>query len=184
MNIARLGCMALMLAFASVSLANGTSKDDPKATASAEAGADAAASSDAVLSAEYKERLQAPSISAPPVYASGNCAYGWSVGVAVPGAGASGGKTTPDKDCNRRELVRVVTPLNPWLALKVACEDPLIVDMLLRGLASKEDCKYVAPVTKPNPPQVTIEDVRQEVGKFVSEVNERVDKSFQQAQKK
>jgi len=102
-------------------------------------------SNDISYSSSYTERRQAPSISAPTVYASGSCSYGWSVGLSLPGGGASGGKSTPDKDCNRRELARMVAPLNPWLALKVLCEDPIIVEMRLRNLSSELDCEYVPP---------------------------------------
>jgi hypothetical protein len=138
--------------------------------------------SSAVVSSEFEDRLQAPAVSAPPVYASGPCAYGWSAGLAVPGGGLSGGKSKPDVSCDRRELVRVLTPLNPWLALKVACEDPLIVDMRLRNLASAEDCKYVPPaaakVDKTISPQNNLQIVTKE------EAQSMVDKAFKQSTKK
>lgn len=89
----------------------------------------------------YRDRLQAPSINVPAVYASAVCAYGWSAGLSVPGAGVSGGKSKIDSDCNRREAARVLTPLNPQLALKVMCADPMVAAVVTLG-----DCEYVIPV--------------------------------------
>lgn len=90
----------------------------------------------------YKERLQAPSISAPPVYASGPCSSGKSLGLSIPGGGISGGKTVTDPLCDRREIVRVLTALNPALALRVACADPYVT-----AVATEDDCVYAPPVT-------------------------------------
>lgn len=95
---------------------------------------------DVSVSSSYRDRLQAPSVSAPAVYASAVCAYGWSAGIAVPGAGLSGGKSKIDEDCNRREAARVLTALNPQLALKVMCSDPIV-----KAVADVDagDCEYV-----------------------------------------
>jgi len=89
---------------------------------------------------------QAPSIDAPAVYASHPCTVGWSAGLSVPGAGVSGGKVKADVGCERRELARVLTALNPALALRVLCADPLIKEVAHEG-----DCDYLAPT----PPQPT-----------------------------
>lgn len=115
------------------------------AASSAEATSTNANDSSATLNASYRDRAQAPAVSAPPVYASGPCAYGWSAGVVVPGAGLSAGRAKADPACDRRELARVLTPLNPWLALKVACGDPLVEEMLAEGKLRPEDCVYVPP---------------------------------------
>lgn len=136
---------------APVAIAGAAAGADAAAQASADAAADASSTSGAEannalsLSSTYRERRQAPALATPSIYASGSCGAGWSAGVSVPGAAVSGGKSRPDTSCDRRELVRVVAPLNPFLALKVACEDPLIVDMLLRGLVEREQCEYVPP---------------------------------------
>ena len=89
------------------------------------------------ITSTYKERLQAPNVYAPAVYASGSCAYGWSAGISIPGGGISGGKAKPDPACDRREVARVLTPLNPALALKVLCNDPIVM-----AVANPEDCIY------------------------------------------
>lgn len=112
---------------------------DAKATGG-EGGSASAVGDVTVEGDSYRDRLQAPGVSAPPVYASGSCAYGWSAGVAAPGVGISGGRARPDASCDRRELARVLTPLNPALALRLLCADPL-----LAPIASAEDCTYVAP---------------------------------------
>lgn len=144
--------------------------------------------SSASLTANYKSRLQAPSVSAPPVYASGTCASGWSAGVSVPGAGISGGKSRPDTNCDRRELVRVVTPLNPWLALKVACEDPIILEMRAANRVIDEDCVYVAPPSLTN--TTTVKPSGGETNAPASppvtkqEVAEMVDRAFKQSSQK
>src|SRR5690606_25625248 len=101
-------------------------------------GGDASSSQDVSIS--YRDRLQAPAVMAPAVYASGPCAYGWSVGVSIPGAGVSGGKSKTDAGCDRRELARVLTPLQPALALKLLCADPMLAEVAL-----PEDCVYFAP---------------------------------------
>lgn len=90
------------------------------------------------VSSSYRDRLQAPSVFAPAVYASGPCAYGWSAGLSVPGGGISGGRAKTDPNCDRRELARVLTPLNPELALKVLCADPIVAAVAVPG-----DCEYV-----------------------------------------
>lgn len=138
--------------------------------------------SNASIDVQYKDRLQAPSIGAPPVYASGSCASGWSAGLAVPGGGISGGRAKADASCDRRELIRVLTPLNPWLALKIACEDPLIVEMRLRNLASASDCVYAPPALPPaakipEPPKESVVVTR-------DELRETVDRAFKQTSKK
>lgn len=89
------------------------------------------------MSSHYEEKLQAPNVYAPAVYASGSCATGWSAGVSIPGAGLSGGKSKSDPACDRREVARVLTPLNPQLALKVLCNDPIVM-----AVASSSDCVY------------------------------------------
>jgi hypothetical protein len=91
------------------------------------------------LSIDYRDRLQAPASHAPAVYASGPCAYGWSAAVSVPGGSVGGGKAKPDPSCDRREVARVLTPLNPQLALKVLCADPIVAKVAEEG-----DCVYTA----------------------------------------
>lgn len=72
----------------------------------------------------YRDRLQAPDLYAPPIYPSGPCNSGGSWGFVVPGGGVNAGKAKPDPKCDLREMIRVLTPLNPTLALKLACTDP------------------------------------------------------------
>lgn len=99
----------------------------------------------------YSQRRQAPAISAPPVYASGPCAVGASGGISTPVGGISGGKVVESESCNRRELARVLTPLNPALALKLLCADPL-----LAGIASESECTYAKQPEKPAEPPVVV----------------------------
>ena len=87
-----------------------------------------------------KQKRQAPGAYAPAVYASHSCALGWSIGASAPGAGISGGKAKADPACERRELARVLTSLNPQLALTVLCADPIVAAVAVEG-----DCTYVAP---------------------------------------
>lgn len=162
------------------------SEAEANSDANAESKADAKSDSNASLisNSEYRERLQAPSINAPPVYASGPCSLGWSAGLSVPGGGISGGKAKSDPSCDRRELIRVITPLNPYLALKLACEDPLIVEMRLRNLASVSDCTFVPP-PPPNPPSPPGFDRKPspkvtEIPVTRGEVREMVEKAFKQ----
>lgn len=139
---------------ASPAFATGKPDPDPKSTAAADANASAKSDADAAadsqsaasLSAEYRERRQAPSVSAPAVYASGSCAYGWSAGVAVPGAGVSAGRAKPDPSCDRRELARILIAVKPALALKLLCSDPL-----LEAIVAGDDCVYVPPTTAAPP---------------------------------
>lgn len=88
-----------------------------------------------------EDRLQAPTVFAPAVYASGSCAYGWSAGLSIPGGSVAGGKSKPDPDCNLREMIRILTPLNPELALKLACTDPAVAK-----IAGEEGCVKPQPV--------------------------------------
>ncbi|NJN35838.1 MAG: hypothetical protein HC794_00805 [Nitrospiraceae bacterium] len=127
------------------------------------------------LSTSYEDKRQAPAISAPPVYASGSCSQGWSLGLSIPGGGASGGKSKVDPGCERREAVRVLTPLNPWLALKVMCADPLVA-----AVATAEDCQYVPPA----PPQAEIPVI--DTSEFVTrkELREREDRQMRQRAEK
>lgn len=90
------------------------------------------------MSSSYRERLQAPGVAAPSVFASHSCALGWSLGASGPGAGISGGKAKADPSCERREWARVLFAMNPDLALKVACSDPIVA-----AVARPEDCVYV-----------------------------------------
>lgn len=129
------------------------------------------------VSSRYEEKRQAPGVYAPAIYASGPCAYGWSAGASIPGGGASFGKSKPDANCDRRELARVLTPLNPRLALKVLCTDPLIRDVAAAGMLADDDCVYY------DPPAVVIErkpttegplDPRYATPKYVDDVAERV----------
>jgi len=122
------------------------------ATSSATANTGASASS-SDNSIRYEDRLQAPAVFAPAVYASGPCAYGWSAGASAPGAGLSFGKSKPDAACDRRELARVLTPLNPALALKILCADPIAAEV-----ATPEDCRYAAPTDTSKPTVVILED--------------------------
>ncbi len=93
------------------------------------------------LSVSYRDRLQAPGLGIAPVYASHPCALGWSAGVSIPGGALGGGKARVDAGCERRELARVIAPLNPSLALRVLCADPIVA-----AVARPGDCEYVTPV--------------------------------------
>lgn len=123
------------------------------------------------LSVNNRDRLQAPAISAPAVYASGPCAYGWSAGVAVPGVGVSGGKSKPDTNCDRRELARVMSALNPAAAIKILCTDPLAKEA---GL-TEEDCTYRDPLASLHTAAEPDEDFA---------TREYVDRVFKQSQSK
>jgi hypothetical protein len=90
------------------------------------------------VSSSYRDRLQAPSSHAPAVYASHSCALGWSLGASVPGGSVNGGKAKADPSCERREWARVLYSMNPELALKVACSDPIVAQVAAPG-----DCEHV-----------------------------------------
>jgi len=127
----------------------GTSSASQSQTQSAVSGAEATnAGNSQNLSVEshYREIRQAPASFAPAIYASGPCAYGWSAALSVPGGSVGGGKAKADQNCDRREIVRILTPLNPSLALKVACADPIVA-----SVAAEKDCVYA-------PPEVVIEN--------------------------
>lgn len=126
---------------------------------------------------------QAPAVFAPAVYASGPCAYGWSAGASIPGGGASFGKTKPDTNCDRRELARVLTPLNPYLALKVLCADPLVRELYADSEEALDiECTYHPPVT-PEPVVIEVGDVKATVDPQYA-TREDLDRAFRQAQSK
>lgn len=99
------------------------------------------------VSSSYEEKRQAPPAFAPAIFASGPCAYGWSAGISSPVGGLTGGKSKTDPGCDRREVARVLTPLNPQLALKVLCADPIVAP-----LATEDDCKYMQPAIAASAP--------------------------------
>lgn len=125
------------------------------------------------LSINHKERLQAPSISAPAIYAGGPCESGKSLGLAIPGGGISGGKSTASPNCDRREAARVVAALNPALALLVMCEDPYVKEV---AKERPELCVYQPVVTKRE--QVTTAPADRPV------TQEQLDRAFKQSQSK
>jgi hypothetical protein len=110
------------------------------------------------IESSYRDRLQAPSAFAPAVYASGPCAYGWSAALSVPGGSVGGGRAKADAACDRREVARVLTPLNPQLALKVLCADPIVA-----AVAQGNDCTYVEVVGEKVPPLPPAIDLSQYV---------------------
>lgn len=129
----------------STAAAQARSASSAKATSAANVAVDAKASNEGnTLSVVNEDRLQAPALGLAPVYASGPCNSGWSLGGSVPGYAMGGGKTRPDVNCDRREIVRILTALNPALALKVACADPLVA-----AVAEAGDCVF-----SPAPPEV------------------------------
>lgn len=101
---------------------------------------------------------------------------GWSAGVSIPGAGVSGGRSKSDPACDRREIARVLTPLNPSLALKVLCNDPLVMEV-----ARGSDCVYAkAPDTLGDAYHAPAPQL--ELAKYATK--EELDKAFKQSQKK
>lgn len=153
-----------------------TAEQSQSQTQSAAAEASNAGNSQTLnVSSHYEQKRQAPNVYAPAVYASGPCAYGWSAGASIPGGGASFGRAKPDVNCDRRELARVLTPLNPALALKLLCADPLVQDLFRDNPeAAAIECTFVefpAVVTTTSdasspesesrePPYVTREELR------------------------
>lgn len=117
----------------SVSNAHASQHQDQTANASSTSEGSSASNS---FSYSNRETRQAPSVFAPAVYASSPCAIGGSVGLSGPGFGVSGGKARTDEPCNLREMIRVLTPLNPALALALACTDPAV-----KAVAGDEGCK-------------------------------------------
>lgn len=75
------------------------------------------------LTINDRDVRQAPSSFGTPIFASGPCTVATSGGLSGPGFGVSGGKARIDAECNLREMVRILTPLNPRIALKLACTD-------------------------------------------------------------
>lgn len=126
------------------------------------------------VTSNHKQVRQAPSISAPTVFASGPCAYGWSAGVSSPVGGISGGKAKADVNCDRREVARILLGVNPALALKVLCADPLVA-----AVASGDDCQYIPPATNVVTEPVT---PKADTSKFVT--REELNKVFKKSQSK
>lgn len=134
---------------------------------------DANASAQNGLTINYKDRLQiphAPAPTAPAVYASGPCNTGDSRAITTPIGGVSKGKSSTDDNCNRREVARVLAPLNPALALKVLCSDPYVA-----AVAAPEDCVYV-----PTGTEVTKADLEQ----LREETSKKIGTAFKQSQSK
>lgn len=126
------------------------------------------------VSSHYEEKRQAPDVSAPAVYASHSCALGWSIGATGPGAGISGGKAKADPSCERREWARVLWSMNPALALKVACSDPIVAAVVGEG-----DCVYVTPPAAPEPTAYATKDDVEAVRRDSQQAIERAFKTKQ-----
>lgn len=151
------GLVLLVVAFAA-SANPITTKANSKAEAHANSKSTSEANSDSIsdsnsggnsLSVSNRDRLQAPSIAPPAVYASGVCVRGYSAGLSVPGASLGGGKSYPDPECDIREAARVLDGIGAHaLALKVACTLAAV-----KAVASPEDCVYAPPVVATAPPQ-------------------------------
>lgn len=120
-------------------------------TAAGGQGGQSNSTSDNAVTYNHQDRLQAPALMAPAVYASGPCAQGWSAGASGPGAGLSFGKAKADPSCDRRELARVMAPLNPALALRILCADPIVIAL---GVTADE-CR-LDPLPPDNRPTVVI----------------------------
>lgn len=129
------------------------------------------------LSSNYQERLQAPSVSAPAVYASGPCASGWSAGLSIPGGGISGGKAKADPNCDRREVARVLMGINPALALKVLCSDPYV-----QAVANSDDCIYTVPIVATVDPSIYA--THDDLERLRNDSQTKIDRAFKQTQKK
>lgn len=97
----------------------------------------------------------------------------------MPGAGLSGGKSKIDIDCNRREAARVLTALNPQLALKLMCADPLVAAVADIDMG---DCIYIEQITIHSnlisPPDQPPADM----SKFATK--EELDRAFKKSQSK
>lgn len=157
-------------------VAHSTSAASQNQTQSAVFGAEATNAGNSqslTVESHYREMRQAPASFAPAIYASGPCAYGWSAGVSFPGGSANGGKAKPDVDCNRREAVRILTPLNPVLALKVMCADPIVAQVADK---EKGDCVYVPQVvaTPAPPPDLSQYPKRDELVEILRERDRRI----------
>jgi hypothetical protein len=115
------------------------------------------------------DRLQAPAVGAAPIFASGPCVVAASGGVSGPGFGIAGGKAKIDPDCNLREMVRILTALNPRIALKLACTDPAV-----KAVAG--DCE-LPPTPAPQPCAVCVpRETSDSYSK--SETDERIERAF------
>jgi hypothetical protein len=126
------------------------------------------------LSVNHEDRLQAPGVWAPPVYASGPCTSGWSAGLSIPGGALSGGRGKPDPGCERRELARVLTPLAPDLALRLLCHDPMLAEIV-----DAEECIFV-----PQPSVTHDYATRDEVEQLRKDSAAAIDRAFKQSQAK
>lgn len=149
--------------------ASAASQNQTQSAVSGAEATNAGNSQNLTVESHYREMRQAPASFAPAIYASGPCAYGWSAGVSFPGGSANGGKAKPDVDCNRREAVRILTPLNPVLALKVMCADPLVAQV-----AEKADCKYIATLVAAPPPDLSEYPKRDELVEILRERDRRI----------
>lgn len=172
-------------------IASATTKPTPApiATASSTASSDSSSDASSVSSSfggssnannqiSYvdKDRLQAPSVSAPAVFASHSCAIGGSIGLAGPGFGVSGGKAKSDPKCDLRETVRILATLNPALALALLCQE----DAAVAKAAGPDGCKLPPPA--PLPPCQVCEPKDDSYSK--EEVDERIERAFKSASSK
>lgn len=153
--------------------AGGSASQSQTATASNAGNAQSTA-----ITTSYDDRLQAPGLSAPSVFASGPCANGWSAGLSVPGGAITGGKAKADPNCDRREVARILLSISPALALKVLCADPYV-----KEVAAKEDCIYSEPepLTFIDP---TLFVTRDELAQVRQDSQTAIDRAFRQTQKK
>lgn len=124
--------------------------------------------SNANNSIRIEDRLQAPSVSAPSLFASGVCSGGGSIGLSIPGGGISGGRAKEIQGCERREWYRLLRDTSPALALKIACSDPIVA-----AVAKPGDCDYTPP---PAPQPCAVCEPKD--GYTKQEVDERIEKAF------
>lgn len=95
------------------------------------------------ISIAERDVRQAPGGMSTPVFASHSCALGGSLGLSGPGFGVTGGKAKSDPKCDLRETVRILSSLNPSLALALLCqEDPAVAKA-----AGPDGCKLPPPAT-------------------------------------
>lgn len=131
-------------------ITNGGDSSSSSSSSATANGTGGAASSDNAVS--FRDRIQAPPVFAPAVYASGPCNIGWSAGASAPGAGLSFGRSKSDTSCDRRELARIMSTLNPAAALKILCADPIAREVL-----TDSDCVYMVPPDTSKPTVVILD---------------------------
>lgn len=122
------------------------------------------------LEVSYKDRLQAPGLHVGSVYPSSVCGTGGAFSLTVPGGSIGGSRAKAElESCVRREWFRLLSIEHKALALRVACSDPIVAAVALKG-----DCEYTPPLA----PQPCAACEPKSDSYTKKETDERIEKAF------